>query len=1173
MRWLGYCKAKAYPMKPQRLLRRPLLSALAVTTSLIVTGTLAPDGRLAAAGARPAERQTGDARPGPSGTLTPGTPAEVWVGPAGVRRTTAEIMATKAATDRSGVDIDVTRSRTRREAVSVNAETPPAARLATAPDAPVGRDAVSDLAQTPGAPNTDVVTLAETGTIPPDTMGDVGPAQYLVGVNGRVRTINKATGLADGVMNTTLDAFFEPVRASLPTSYPRVRFDRRSGRWFVLAVTYTLPNRYVLAVSDSGVLTAGTVWTLHFWVNTRTAAGMPANQCLADYPTLGVDEDALYVGVNQFCGPTLATAVTYDSSSAYVIRKAPLLLPAPGSLELAVFDELSLGNGAGPYYPQGVDNFDANTTVGYLIGVDNAVLSRLQVRRITDPGGTPSISANLTINVAVTSPPIDVPHPGGVANLESLDDRLQNAVIRGGRLWTNHHIQVDSAGLGSGTGGRNGIRWYEIENLATTPSIRQSGTVFDAAVSNPASYFYGSVMVSGQGHMALGATVAGATTLVNAAATGRWVSDALGTTNGAPTTYTSNTSFTYNAEAPPNPQQWGEHSYTSLDPSDDMTMWTLQQYVNANDSYALRLVRLMAPPPAGLVALTPSTIAPNQANVSVTVTGSSTGGSGFFDPGASFPNRIAAAFSGSGVVVTNIVVVSPTEVTLTVDTTAAARGARTLTITNPDGQTSSLVAALTVNNTPPVATADLYSTAFNTPLTVAAPGVLANDADANGDALTAMVVDSPAHGSVTLSSNGSFLYTPTTAYVGVDTWTYQASDGVATSGFATVTISVGVNTAPGITAPSVQSLIDGGSGAATAALPFTVSDLEGAPVVVTASSSNAAVVAAGGIVLGGSGNNRTVVVSSAPGSVGGTSIITLTASDGYLATNATFTVSVVPLRGRPQTVVSVVARTALTVSWTAPPFSAEAVTGYLIEAGLSPDTTFGTLALGNVLTFSTTAPSGIYYVRIRALTAGGQSAPSNEVVVATGQAAPPLAPLGLLATVQGTNVAFQWRENPLGTEISQYQLHAGSAPGLSDLGVLPLAAGTTTFATGAPAGTYYVRAVAANPSGAGPASNEAAVTLAAGVCTIPAVPTGLTAVPQAGAVTLRWNAPAAGAIPTGYRLEAGASSGSAGIGILALPVSTVVAGSVPSGTYFVRLAATNACGNSAVSNDISFVVP
>ncbi len=608
----------------------PLARRLFAISAIVVAGTLV-------ASATSSARKTPTL--GPIGTTVSG-PTASWVGQQGIRRTNSEIMAAKEDGTMPPGETAIAAYRSGRRLVDGNADRASSAE----PTAASYQQRLPKLAQTPVTPNVDVATLADTGSFPPDTMGDVGPAQYLVGVNGRIRTISKATGLADGALDATMNAFFASVRNGFSATDPRVRYDRRSGRWFVVAINLTLSNRFMVAVSDAAVLTSSTAWTFHHWGNTRTEAGTPANQCIADYPTLGIDEDALYVGANQFCGPALGAALNYDSSSVYVVKKAPLVQPAPGSLEVTAFDELSLGSGAGPYAPQGVDNFDENTSTGYVIGVDNAVLSRLQVRRIADPGGSPSISANLTIDVPSTSGPIDVPHPGGAANLDVLDDRLQQAVVRGGRLWTNHHIQVDGGGVGSGSGGRNGIRWYEIENLATTPSVRQVGTVFDSAVTNPASYFYGSMMVSGQGHMALGANVAGATTFVNAVATGRLASDPLNELNAAPVAYTTNSSFTYNAEVPPEPQRWGEHSYTSLDPSDDMTMWTLQQYVNADDSFALRLVRLAAPPPALVTSLSPSSVGPNQTNVSITVTGTSVGGSGFFDPGPAFANRIAAAF-------------------------------------------------------------------------------------------------------------------------------------------------------------------------------------------------------------------------------------------------------------------------------------------------------------------------------------------------------------------------------------------------------------------------------------------------------------------------------------------------------------------------------------------------
>ena len=79
-------------------------------------------------------------------------------------------------------------------------------------------------------------------------------------------------------------------------------------------------------------------------------------------------------------------------------------------------------------------------------------------------------------------------------------------------------------------------------------------------------------------------------------------------------------------------------------------------------------------------------------------------------------------------------------------------------------------------NDAPVAAGNSYTTAEDTPLTVAAPGVLGNDTDVDGDTLTAVLVSGPSHGTLALNANGSFTYTPATAYTGTDTFTYQARD-------------------------------------------------------------------------------------------------------------------------------------------------------------------------------------------------------------------------------------------------------------------------------------------------------------------------------------------------------------------------------------------------------------
>jgi hypothetical protein len=90
----------------------------------------------------------------------------------------------------------------------------------------------------------------------------------------------------------------------------------------------------------------------------------------------------------------------------------------------------------------------------------------------------------------------------------------------------------------------------------------------------------------------------------------------------------------------------------------------------------------------------------------------------------------------------------------------------------------------------PQANDDNYTVEPDTTLTVTAPGVLSNDTDADGDPMTAVLNTGPSRGTLDLSLDGSFTYTPNPGFTGSDSFTYVANDGTADSNVATVTISV-----------------------------------------------------------------------------------------------------------------------------------------------------------------------------------------------------------------------------------------------------------------------------------------------------------------------------------------------------------------------------------------------
>ena len=217
-------------------------------------------------------------------------------------------------------------------------------------------------------------------------------------------------------------------------------------------------------------------------------------------------------------------------------------------------------------------------------------------------------------------------------------------------------------------------------------------------------------------------------------------------------------------------------------------------------------------------------------------------------------------------------------------------GTDTFTYKANDGTVDSNVATVTIIvswvNVAPVAVDDAYNAVEDTPLTITAPGVLGNDTDGNGDTLTAILMSGPSNGTVTLNSNGSFVYTPNANFNGVDTFTYKANDGAVDSNIATVTITVSPvndepvamddaystnqNTTLNVSAPGVQS---------------NDSDVEGTTLIsiLVSSPSN------GTVTLNGNGS---FIYTPTTGFTG-TDTYTYRVHDGALLSNvATVTITV-----------------------------------------------------------------------------------------------------------------------------------------------------------------------------------------------------------------------------------------------------------------------------------------
>ena len=191
-----------------------------------------------------------------------------------------------------------------------------------------------------------------------------------------------------------------------------------------------------------------------------------------------------------------------------------------------------------------------------------------------------------------------------------------------------------------------------------------------------------------------------------------------------------------------------------------------------------------------------------------------------------------------------------------------------------------------VTNATPVAVDNSFSIHHRSTLTRTAPGVMANDTDADGDAMTMSLVTTATHGTLTPASDGSYTFVPTPGYVGPDSFTYTVSDGLSTSAPATVTIDI-TDTAP-IAADDAWSmshdrtLVVGNPGVFGGD-----SDPDGDPLTVSVVTLPSNGTLAGGAVGAGGGFSYT----PASGFVG-TDTFTYEVSDGVLTAGATVTITV-----------------------------------------------------------------------------------------------------------------------------------------------------------------------------------------------------------------------------------------------------------------------------------------
>jgi predicted phage tail protein len=189
----------------------------------------------------------------------------------------------------------------------------------------------------------------------------------------------------------------------------------------------------------------------------------------------------------------------------------------------------------------------------------------------------------------------------------------------------------------------------------------------------------------------------------------------------------------------------------------------------------------------------------------------------------------------------------------------------------------------------------------------------------------------------------------------------------------------------------------------------------------------------------------------------------------------------------------------------------------------------------------------------------------------------PGAPAGLTATPGNARVALSWAApaSAGGSPVTSYDVYAATAADFEGSAKVAEVTGTAVVLVGLVNGTtYYFRVTAVNGVGEGPASGE----VTAVPVTVPGAPTGLTATPGNAQVALSWAAPASGGEAiSGYIIYQGTSpggeTGTPGGGLLVTATSYKVTGLVNGITYYFRVTAVNAAGQSPPSEEASATLP
>ncbi|MBD0277325.1 MAG: hypothetical protein ICV81_05095 [Flavisolibacter sp.] len=410
--------------------------------------------------------------------------------------------------------------------------------------------------------------ISDTGWFPPDCTLAVGPNHVLVSVNATVAIYAKTGGAA--VITRTLTSWFSTVIANAKIFDPKALYDQHAGRWVLLAVALgpgATESYFLLSISKTADPT-GPWWNYKI---DATKDGTTATNNWADYPSLGVDSQALYLTANMF---------RFDGAFSYAkVRVVPKVGPYSGGiLVFTDFVKLKNADGSMAFTVQPCHTFGAPGTeylVNSVYPSNTGIQNKLSIWLLNNPTTAPTLILK-TITVSPYALPPDAVQKGGGTPLDSGDVRVLNAVFRGGSVWCAFTTAHDY-----GAGNVAAIQWFQIN--AAAASLIQQG-IYGAQGFH---YFYPAVMPDSNGNMTMVFCRSGSTQFASILYTGRKATDPLGDLQPSALLKAGTANYVQLDSLGRN--RWGDYAGVGSDPADTLKVWFYSGYTVAGNSWATHI--------------------------------------------------------------------------------------------------------------------------------------------------------------------------------------------------------------------------------------------------------------------------------------------------------------------------------------------------------------------------------------------------------------------------------------------------------------------------------------------------------------------------------------------------------------------------------------------------------